>query len=61
MAAGVAGSSGSREDVGQGFWRERSAEQETLAHLLREKVRRQNHERGSERIGALVFLLGSTK
>ena len=24
-------------------------------HLLREKVRRQNHERGSERIGAHVF------
>ena len=24
-------------------------------HLLREKVRRQNHERGSERIGAYVF------
>ena len=30
-------------------------------HLLREKVRRQNHERDSERIGALVFLLDSTK
>ena len=31
VAAGVAGSSGSREDVGQGFWRERSAERETMA------------------------------
>ena len=30
-------------------------------HLLREKVRRQNHERGSEQIGALVFLIDSTK
>ena len=30
-------------------------------HLLTEKVRRQNHERGSERIGALVFLIDSTK
>ena len=34
MAAGVAGSSGSREDVGQGFWRERSAEQETLVTFV---------------------------
>ena len=30
-------------------------------HLLREKVRRQNHERGSERIGAYVFRIDSTK
>ena len=30
-------------------------------HLLREKVRRQNHEWGSERIGTLVFLIDSTK
>ena len=34
VAAGVAGSSGSREDVGQGFWRERSAERETLATFV---------------------------
>ena len=34
MAAGVAGSSGSREDVGQGFWRERSTERETLATFV---------------------------
>ena len=34
MVAGVAGSSGSREDVGQGFWRERSAERETLATFV---------------------------
>ena len=30
-------------------------------HLLREKVRRQNHKWGSERIGALIFLIDSTK
>ena len=30
-------------------------------HLLGEKVRKQNHEWGNERIGALVFSLGSTK
>ena len=35
MAAGVAGSSGFREDVGQGFWRERSAERETLATFVK--------------------------
>ena len=58
MNVGVFGSSGSREDIGQRFWRERSAKREML---LREKVRRQNHERGSERIGALVFLIDSTK
>ena len=29
--------------------------------LLREKVRRQNHERDSELIGALVFVIDSTK
>ena len=58
VASGVAGSSGSREDVGQGFWRERSAEREKRSlHLLREKVRRQNHERDSERIGAWFFYL----
>ena len=34
MAAGVAGSSGSREDVGQGFWREISAERETLVTFV---------------------------
>ena len=34
MDADVAGSSGSREDVGQGFWRERSAERETLATFV---------------------------
>ena len=34
MAAGVAGSSGSKEDVGKGFWRERSAERETLATFV---------------------------
>ena len=34
MAVGVVGSSGSREDVGQGFWRERSAERETLATFV---------------------------
>ena len=62
VAASVAGSSGSREDVGQGFWRcsDLLSEKRSL-YLLREKVRRQNHEQGSERIGALVFLLGSTK
>ena len=37
MATGVAGSSGSREDVGQGFWRERSAERETLATFVEVK------------------------
>ena len=34
MAVGVAGSSGSREDVGQRFWRERSAEREMLATFV---------------------------
>ena len=34
VAAGVAGCSGSREDVGQRFWRERSAERETLAAFV---------------------------
>ena len=34
MAVGVVGSSGSREDVGYGFWRERSAERETLATFV---------------------------
>ena len=37
MAAGVAGSNGSRENVGQRFWRERSAEQETLATFVEEE------------------------
>ena len=47
-----------REDVGQRFWRERSAEREKRSlHLLREKVRRKNHEQDSERIGAWVFYL----
>ena len=34
MTAGVVGSNGCREDVGQGFWRERSAERETLATFV---------------------------
>ena len=34
VAAGVARCSGSREDVGQRFWRERSAERETLAAFV---------------------------
>ena len=34
MAGSVAGSSGSRKDVGQGFLRERSAERETLATFV---------------------------
>ena len=34
VATGVAGSSGSREDVGQGFWRERSVERQTLATFV---------------------------
>ena len=43
-----------REDVGQRFLEgERSAEREKHSlHLLREKVRRQNHERDSKRIEA---------
>ena len=53
MAVGVAGSSGSREGVGLGFWRERFGERDNCSlHLLREKARRQNNERESERIGA---------
>ena len=34
MAVGVAGYSGSREDVGQRIWRERSAERETFAAFV---------------------------
>ena len=34
MVVSVAGSSGSREDVSQGFWRERSADRETLATFV---------------------------
>ena len=37
MVVGVAGSNGSREDVGQGFWRERSAELEMLATFVEGK------------------------
>ena len=57
MAAGVAGSSGSREDVGQRFWRERSAERETLATF----VEGEGEEAKSRADWSLVFLLGSTK
>ena len=34
MVGGVAGFNGSREDVGQGFWRERSAEREKVATFV---------------------------
>ena len=34
MAGGVAGSNGSREDVGQGFWRERSVEREKVTTFV---------------------------
>ena len=57
VASGVAGSSGEKT-LARDFWRERSAEREKRSlHLLREKVRGQNHERDSERIGAWFFYL----
>ena len=60
MAAGIAESSGSRE-LAKDFGRRDLLSEKRSLHLLREKVRRQNHERGSERIEALVFLIESTK
>ena len=61
MVVGVVGSSGSRETLAKDFGGRDLLSKKGSLHLLREKVRRQNHERGSERIGALVFFIDSTK
>ena len=61
MAAGVAGSMDLEKTLAKDFGGRDLLSEKRSLHLLREKVRRQNHERGSERVGALIFLIDSTK